>query len=62
MPKKKKAHPDPVPPGTVHIRVEITPEHQYELRKLAADAGMSMAAYARAILVREIESAKGGSK
>jgi plasmid stability protein len=59
---KKKVHPDPVPPGDVHIRVEISRGHQSKLRVLAAEAGMSMAAYARAILVREIESAKGGSK
>jgi plasmid stability protein len=59
---KKKAHPDPVPPGTMHVRLELSRDQQSKLRVLAAQAGMSMAAYARAIVVREIESAKGGSK
>jgi hypothetical protein len=45
-----------VPPGDRHIRVELTAEHQAKLRVVAAQAGMSMAAYARAVLVREIES------
>jgi plasmid stability protein len=55
---KLKKRLEPVPPGTRHIRVQLSEEQQAKLRIAAAQSGMSMAAYARAILVEAIDGSK----
>lgn len=47
---------------TKHVRLEITDEQHARLRVMAAKAGMSMAAYARMLVVRAIEGKKGGQE
>lgn len=39
-------------PKVKPVRLDLTPEDHHALRKKAADANMSMAAYARMVLVK----------
>jgi hypothetical protein len=49
----------PIRPSNLkHIRVQLSEKHQAKLRIAAAQSGMSMAAYARAILVEAIDGSK----
>jgi hypothetical protein len=63
MPKSTNPR-EPVPPGSKFVRLQLTPEHQARLRVMAAERGMSMAAYARQIVIGviEAEAAKGKTK
>lgn len=53
---KKKGRPMSVPPGRNHVRLELDDAQHALLRVMAAQNGMSMAAYARAIVVQAIEA------
>jgi len=44
---------------TKPVRVDLTPEDHHLLRKRAADANMSMAAFARMVLIKLL---RGGAK
>ena len=58
MAKKKPKPPlEALPPGSRHIRVELDTEVQDMLRFVVADARMSMAAWSRSVLTREIRAA-----
>ena len=46
-------------PKAKPVRLDLTPEDHHLLRRKAADANMSMAAYARMMLVKIL---KGGAK
>jgi hypothetical protein len=43
-----------VPPGANHVRLELNDADRDDLQVMAAEARMSMAAMARAVLAREI--------
>lgn len=45
-------------PKVKPVRLDLTPEDHHLLRKKAADANMSMAAYARAMLVKILKGMK----
>jgi hypothetical protein len=53
----KNQPPGVIPPGSKVVRLELSPEQQGRLRVIAAEAGMSMAAYARLAVERAIEEA-----
>jgi acyl-coenzyme A thioesterase PaaI-like protein len=52
--KKTTAKPEKVERGSAHVRLDLTEEHRDKLRVVAAKAGMSMANYARAVVVERI--------
>lgn len=55
MVKKSKSPSRPV--GTVAVRLDLMPADRDRLRILAAHEGLSMSAYARQIVEREIQAA-----
>jgi hypothetical protein len=52
----KKSAPEPT---TKPVRLDLSPEDHHLLRKKAADANLSMTAYAKSVLLKAL---KGGSK
>ena len=56
----KRKDSGPIPPGTKAVRLELTDEQQAKLRVMAAEAGLSMAAYARRVVIEAIESTTRG--
>jgi plasmid stability protein len=49
---------DPMPPDAIGLRLNLTPADRDRLRVVAAQAGMSMAAYARKVVLEAVEKAE----
>lgn len=47
-------------PKAKPVRLDLTPEDHHLLRRKAADANMSMAAYARSMLLQILKGKAGG--
>jgi predicted HicB family RNase H-like nuclease len=55
MAKAKATKPDSA--ESKIVRLELSPEHHARLRVIAAEAGLSMAAYARSVVMKAIDEA-----
>jgi plasmid stability protein len=49
----------PTPPGSRFVRLELTEDQHSRLRVVAAQAGLSMAAFARMVVIRELDAPAG---
>jgi hypothetical protein len=58
----RKKNPGPVPPGSKHVRLELSEEQRADLREIAGQADMSMAALSRAAIVKMIDDWKKKGK